>query len=112
MLIATRLSSDGRVGADRRFAASRNDECELRAVIAQHDAGAPGGNEIPAEFLKVSAVVVCDADVVTHWSPVRVAAADDNRDALALGRSRQVIKQGWANRVRVLQALRAKKAPG
>jgi hypothetical protein len=36
------------------------------AIILQHDASAARCDQLLAEFLKVSAVVVCDADVVAH----------------------------------------------
>jgi hypothetical protein len=51
-----------------RIAASRNDECELLDTIPQHDASAARCYQLEAEFLKVSAVVVCDAVMRTRWS--------------------------------------------
>ena len=66
-------------GADRGF---RNDECEL-LVVPQHDASAARCDQLLAEFLTVSAVVVYDADVVTHFVPeADAAAADDDRLAI------------------------------
>ena len=60
----------------------RNDECEL-LVVPQHDASAARCDQLLAEFLKVSAVVVYDADVVTHFVPeADAAAADDDRLAI------------------------------
>jgi len=45
-----------------------------------------------------------------HLPPcVRVLTQDVPDDALALGRSRQVVKQGWATRLRGLKALGKKK---
>jgi hypothetical protein len=42
----------------------RNDE--LSPIVAQHDASDARFDQLLAEFLKVIAVVVCDADVVAH----------------------------------------------
>jgi len=50
--------------------------------------------------------------VSSRVGPPSVITQDVPDDALALGRSRQVIKKDGANRVRGLQALRAKKALG
>jgi hypothetical protein len=66
MLIATRLSSDGKGRRGSPLRGFRNDECELLDTILQHDASAARCDQLGAKFLKVSAVVVCDADVVAH----------------------------------------------
>jgi len=42
-------------------------------------------------------------------APVLCSYPDVPDDALALGRSRQVVKQGWATRLRGLKALGKKK---
>ena len=49
--------------------------------------------------------------LVFHRVPPRRQAItqDVPNDALALGRSRQVVKQGWATRLRGLKALGKKK---
>jgi len=52
-------------------------------VVPQHDASAARCDQLLAEFLKVSAVVVYDTDVVTHFVPeADAAAADDDRLAI------------------------------
>jgi bifunctional N-acetylglucosamine-1-phosphate-uridyltransferase/glucosamine-1-phosphate-acetyltransferase GlmU-like protein len=43
-------------------------------------------------------------------APVLLITQDVPADSLALGRSRQVVKEGWATRLRGLKALRKKKA--
>ena len=52
-------------------------------MVPQHDASAARCDQLDAEFLKVSAVVVYDTDVVTHFVPeADAAAADDDRLAI------------------------------
>ena len=52
-------------------------------MVPQHDASAARCDQLLAEFVKVSAVVVYDADVVTHFVPeADAAAADDDRLAI------------------------------
>src|SRR5262249_15074924 len=53
------------------------------SIVAQDDAGAAGGDQLPAEFLKVGAVVVYDADVVADVAAQSDAAASDH-DRLAV----------------------------
>jgi len=43
-------------------------------------------------------------------APVLVITQDVPADSLTLGRSRQVVKEGWASRLRGLKALGKKKA--
>jgi bifunctional UDP-N-acetylglucosamine pyrophosphorylase / glucosamine-1-phosphate N-acetyltransferase len=42
--------------------------------------------------------------------PLSAITQDVPADSLALGRSRQVVKEGWASRLRELKALAKKKA--
>jgi len=77
--VSAAMEGSARIAASRL----RNDECELPLIIPQHDASAARCDQLDAEFLKVSAVVVCDADVVTHSPPFDVAAKDRDRFEIA-----------------------------
>ena len=50
----------------RLHAAQIRDECGLPPIILQHHASAARCDQLAAEFLKISLVVVCDADVIAH----------------------------------------------
>src|SRR5689334_10737635 len=62
----------------------RNDEQGLPAIVAQYDARSARCDQLAAEFLKVSAVVVSDADVVADFLAQSYAAVpNDDRLAIA-----------------------------
>ena len=65
-------------------AASRRLARRLLPIVPHYEASAARFDQLVAEFCKVSAVVVCDADVVVHGgAQPDPAAADDNRFAVA-----------------------------
>ena len=81
--------SQCRGGVRQAQAARRQGRVALTPIIAQHDAGAAGGDQLVAEPIEKAAIVVADADIVAGGGAEPDAAASDH-DRLAIPDQRRI----------------------